>query len=101
MGIGFIDILQSLIDGIYTNLGHDGINISGGQRQRVAISRALYNNPEILILDEATSSLDAETEKIIQDTITNLKDKMTIISIAHRESALNFCKLRCPDLSII
>jgi len=85
------EMSKSLPNGIYTNLGHDGMNMSGGQRQRVAISRALYNNPEILILDEATSSLDSETEKIIQQTIISLKEKITIISIAHRFSTIKNC----------
>ena len=72
-------------------MGNKGINLSGGQKQRVAISRALYKNSEILVLDEATSSLDNKTEKLIQNTITNLKSKITIISIAHRFSTIKNC----------
>jgi len=86
-----IEVLESLDEGIYTNLGNDGINLSGGQKQRVAIARALYNISDILILDEATSALDTDTEKIIKKTIKNLKNKVTIISISHRLSTIKDC----------
>ena len=62
--------------------------MSGGQRQRIGISRAMYTKPRILILDEATSSLDSQTEKNISDSIFNFKGKMTLIVIAHRLSTV-------------
>ena len=86
-----LKVTQSLNKGIYTQLGNKGINLSGGQKQRVAISRALYRDADILVLDEATSSLDSKTEKIIQRTISNLKNKITFISIAHRFSTIKNC----------
>ena len=86
-----LEVCNALQEGIYTNLGNKGINLSGGQKQRVAIARALYQNCEILVLDEATSSLDNKTEKLIQQTIKNLKSKMTVISIAHRFSTIKNC----------
>ncbi len=72
-------------------LGENGIALSGGQRQRVALARALYIKPEILILDEATSSLDAVSENIINNTIHMIKGEMTIIIIAHRYTLIRNC----------
>lgn len=77
-------INQNYTDGIYTNPFVDSTGFSHGQKQRLAIARALYSNPDILILDEATSSLDIKTEDEICSVLNNLKRKMTIIVIAHR-----------------
>ena len=74
-----------------TIVGERGIKISGGQRQRIGIARAIYNQPEILIFDEATSSLDEETEKSFFDQIYNLKKNKTIIIVSHKKSMLNRC----------
>ena len=70
--------------GLDTLIGERGMRLSGGQRQRLGIARALYSKPSLLILDEATSSLDAETEKAVAETIHNLVHKVTLIVIAHR-----------------
>ena len=86
------EFINSLKDGIYTNVGDRGSMISGGQKQRIGIARALYLNPEILILDESTSSLDSITEKNILKTIYSLKGKKTIIIIAHNKSVLYDCE---------
>ena len=93
------DYVQSLPNGLDTAVGELGGRLSGGQRQRIGIARALYRNPDILVLDEATSSLDNETEKSITDTILKLKGKMTIVSIAHRVSTLEQCdyKVKIQD----
>ena len=72
-------------------VGERGIKISGGQRQRIGIARAIYNQPEILIFDEATSSLDEETEKVFFDQIYNLKKNKTILIVSHKRSMLNRC----------
>lgn len=85
------EFINQLQDKEMTIVGNAGIRISGGQRQRIAIARALYINPEIMILDEATSSLDLENEKKIIDEVNINKDNKTIIVISHRKNALAHC----------
>lgn len=85
------DFLEDLPQGIDTEIGERGVRLSGGQGQRVAIARALYLNPQVMIFDEATSSLDTKSEKAIQDTIYSLKGKQTLIIIAHRLSTVKDC----------
>jgi len=77
--------------GFNTKVGDRGVQLSGGQRQRIGIARALYNNPDILILDEATASLDTDTEAKVMESIYGLKGEKTIIIIAHRLSTLEIC----------
>ena len=83
--------VNSLPNGINTILGEKGSNFSGGQKQRIAIARALYHDPEIIIFDEATSSLDSDTEKMIMDSIYKLKTLKTIIIVSHKMDNLKEC----------
>jgi ABC-type multidrug transport system fused ATPase/permease subunit len=76
--------VASLPNGLETQVGERGARLSGGQRQRLGIARAMYTNPKLLILDEATSSLDGETELAISNAVHNLGDDVTVIVIAHR-----------------
>jgi ABC-type multidrug transport system fused ATPase/permease subunit len=83
--------VDSLPDKTNSNVGERGVRISGGQRQRIGIARALYRDPEILVLDEAASSLDNNTEHKIMEDIHNMRSERTIIMIAHRLDSIKRC----------
>jgi len=88
------DYIVSLKDGYDTEVGDRGSNLSGGQRQRIGIARALYKSPSVLVLDEATNSLDSQTEKKIMNNVLSVPKKFTIIVVAHRLSTIvNFDKI--------
>lgn len=84
----FIESLPKQLD---TIVGERGIKFSGGQKQRIAIARALYNRPEILVLDEATAALDNETESAVMESIEALQGQMTMIIVAHRLTTIRKC----------
>ena len=85
------EVVANLPCGIDTNLGENGVNLSGGQRQRIALARAFYFDRKILVLDEATSSLDNDTEDQIIDYLKSIKNNVTVISITHRVNSIEHC----------
>ena len=85
------ELVDSLEDGINTKVGERGVQLSGGQRQRIGIARALYYKSKVLVFDEATSSLDGVSEKIIMEAINSFSGKKTIILVAHRLSTVQNC----------
>ena len=78
------DFVSALPRGMDTSVGDRGTKLSGGQRQRIGIARALFTRPKLLVLDEATSSLDGQTESDISQAIQGLKGSVTVVMIAHR-----------------
>lgn len=85
-----LDFIEKFPNGLSTQTGDRGVRLSGGQKQRICIARELFRNPEILVLDEATSALDLESERLIHQSIEQLKGKMTIILVAHRLSTIRY-----------
>ncbi|MEM9280776.1 MAG: ABC transporter ATP-binding protein [Verrucomicrobiota bacterium] len=80
-------------EGVHTVIGEDGSQLSGGEKQRIGIARALYNDPEVLILDEASASLDEKTEAALLSAVEILKGEKTIISISHRPKTIEYCDM--------
>jgi ATP-binding cassette subfamily C protein len=85
------NFVRSMPDGLSALTGQRGERLSGGERQRLGIARALYRDPEVLVVDEATANLDSETEAAVVDTLARLRGDKTIIVIAHRLSVLSDC----------
>lgn len=87
------DFVAELREGVDTPIGECGSRLSGGQRQRIGIARALYANPEILVMDEATSALDNDTENAVMEAVEKLAGSKTLIIIAHRLSTIEHCDI--------
>ena len=87
------ELIERLPNGLRSKVGERGIRLSGGQQQRIAIARALYNDPQVLIMDEATSALDNITEKYVIEAIERLRGDRTIIMIAHRLTTVRNCDI--------
>ena len=87
------EFIHKIENNFNSNVGDGGGKLSGGLKQRISIARAVLNNPPIMILDEATSSLDSESEKLVQDALENLMKNRTSIIIAHRLSTIQNANL--------
>ena len=86
-----MEFVSSLPEGLETIVGERGVRLSGGQRQRIGIARALYHNPELLVLDEASSALDTQTEQDVMQAVLSLRGSRTIVIVAHRLSTVATC----------
>ena len=82
------EFVQKMEDGLNTAVGERGMNLSGGQRQRISIARAFLRNPKLLMLDEATASLDSQSEGVVQEALNRLMAGRTTLVIAHRLSTI-------------
>lgn len=89
------DFIMALPDGYDTKVGERGNNLSGGQRQRIAIARAIIKDAPIVLLDEATSALDNESEQLVNEALKSMKNKKTILMIAHRPSTIALADKKC------
>lgn len=87
------NFIKSLPEGLDTKVGERGVRLSGGQRQRIGIARALYGDPEFLVLDEATAALDSDTEQAVMEAIDSMHGKKTMLIIAHRLTTIKNCDL--------
>jgi ABC-type multidrug transport system fused ATPase/permease subunit len=85
------EFVSGLANGLDTLVGERGVRLSGGQRQRIGIARALYHDPSVLVLDEATSSLDAATERGVMEAVRALHGAKTVVIVAHRLSTVEHC----------
>jgi ATP-binding cassette subfamily C protein len=83
-------LVKRMPDGLNTMIGDRGVQLSGGERQKLAITRALLATPSLLVLDEATSEIDNHSEALIMRSIADLKTKMTVILIAHRDTTIGY-----------
>jgi ABC-type multidrug transport system fused ATPase/permease subunit len=90
-------VTEELEQGYATLIGERGVRLSGGQRQRIGIARALYHDPDIIIMDEATSALDNITERAVIEAVNNLANRKTIVIIAHRLTTVR----RCDDILLL
>lgn len=95
---GFVDFINSLPQSYMTIVGEEGINLSGGQKQMIALARALYHKPQLLILDEATASMDRKAEQFVLNLLSKIKTEMGIIIITYR---LHVLKHICDRIYII
>ena len=85
-------IIEGLANGLDTNLGDEGVRLSGGERQRIVLARVLLGKPRLIIMDEATSAMDYESETAVREAIRQLHDQVTILIIAHRLATVRTAK---------